>query len=140
MFYKYSVCCCFHSITKPCLTPCDPWTAVHLTSLSLNTTQSLPKFMSVESVMQSNHLLLCLPLFLLYIFVIFMYYTFFSELKLLKVYKSKFIYHIFIIKFNLYCSEKMFDTLYHNLLLGILGSIIGESHSSMPKIGVCAGY
>ena len=77
MFYKYSACCCWHSITKPCLTPCDPCTAVHLTSLSLTITQSLPKFMSIESVMQSNHLLLCLPLFLLYIFVIFMYYTFF---------------------------------------------------------------
>ena len=34
-------------------------------SLSLNISQSLPKFISIESVMPSNHLILCCPLLLL---------------------------------------------------------------------------
>ena len=41
------------------------WTAAHQASLSLTIFWSLPKFMSTESVMPSNHLILCRPLFLL---------------------------------------------------------------------------
>ena len=42
-----------------------PWTAAHQASLSINNTQSLLKLMSIESVMPSNHLILCHPLLLL---------------------------------------------------------------------------
>ena len=42
-----------------------PWTAPHEVSLSLTNSQSLPKLMSIESVMTSNHLILCRPLLLL---------------------------------------------------------------------------
>ena len=42
-----------------------PWTAARQTSLSITNSQSLFRFMSVESVMPSNHLILCRPLFLL---------------------------------------------------------------------------
>ena len=42
-----------------------PWTAVHQTSLSISNSQSLPKLISIESVMPSNHLILCHPLLLL---------------------------------------------------------------------------
>ena len=42
-----------------------PWTAELQASLSLTISQSLPKFMSIASVMQSNHLILWCPLFLL---------------------------------------------------------------------------
>ena len=42
-----------------------PWTAASQASLSLTLSQSLPKFMSIESVMPSNHLILCHPLLLL---------------------------------------------------------------------------
>ena len=38
-----------------------PWTAAHQASLSITNSQSLPKLMSTESVMPSNHLILCLP-------------------------------------------------------------------------------
>ena len=41
-----------------------PWTAAHQASLSFTTSQSLPRFMSIESVMISNHLISC-PLILL---------------------------------------------------------------------------
>ena len=39
-----------------------PWTAAHQASLSLTISLSLPKFMSIELVMPSNHLILCRPL------------------------------------------------------------------------------
>ena len=46
-----------------------PWTAGHQASLSITNSQSPPKPMSIESVMPSNHLILCRPLiFLLSIF------------------------------------------------------------------------
>ena len=41
-----------------------PWTAARQASPSLAISQSLPKFMSIESVMPSNHLILCRPLLL----------------------------------------------------------------------------
>ena len=42
-----------------------PWTAAHQASLSIINSWSLLKLMSIESVMPSNHLILCHPLFLL---------------------------------------------------------------------------
>ena len=42
-----------------------PWTAAHQASLSVISSWSLLKFRSIESVMPSNHLILCHPLFLL---------------------------------------------------------------------------
>ena len=42
-----------------------PWTAAHQASLSFTISQSLLRLMSVESVMPSNHLILCRPLLLL---------------------------------------------------------------------------
>ena len=41
-----------------------PWTAAWQASLSITNSQSLPKLMSIESVMPSNHLILCHPLLL----------------------------------------------------------------------------
>ena len=38
-----------------------PWTAAHQASLSITNSQSLLKLMSIESVMPSNHLILCHP-------------------------------------------------------------------------------
>ena len=42
-----------------------PWTAAHQASLSISNSQSLLKLMYIESVMPSNHLILCRPLLLL---------------------------------------------------------------------------
>ena len=42
-----------------------PWTAAHQASLPFTTTWSLLKFMSIEPVILSNHLILCCPLLLL---------------------------------------------------------------------------
>ena len=42
-----------------------PWTAARQASLYITNSRSLVKLMSFESVMPSNHLILCRPLFLL---------------------------------------------------------------------------
>ena len=42
-----------------------PWTTVSQASLSITNSRSLFKLMSIESVMPSNHLILCCPLLLL---------------------------------------------------------------------------
>ena len=42
-----------------------PWIAARQASLSITNSRSSPKFMSIELVMPSSHLILCRPLFLL---------------------------------------------------------------------------
>ena len=54
----------FRSVTQSCPTLCDPWTAAHQASLSISNSRSSLKLISVESVMPSNHLILCCPLLL----------------------------------------------------------------------------
>ena len=51
-----------HSVVSDSATP---WTAAHQASLSITNSWSLPKLMSIESVMPFNHLILCHPLLLL---------------------------------------------------------------------------
>ena len=41
-----------------------PWIVAHQASLSITKSRSLLKLMSIESVLPSNHLILCRPLFL----------------------------------------------------------------------------
>ena len=55
--------CC--SVAQLFLNLCTPWTAACQASLSITISQSLLKLMSIESVMPSNHLVLCHPLLLL---------------------------------------------------------------------------
>ena len=50
---------CCHSVAKSCPTLCNPM------DLLFTISQSVLKFMSIESVMPSNHLILCHPFFLL---------------------------------------------------------------------------
>ena len=62
---QLQVCChLFSSVAQSCPTRCDPmdWTAAHQASLSITNFRSLPKLTSIESVMSSNHLILCCPL------------------------------------------------------------------------------
>ena len=54
----------FSSVIQSCLTLCNPMN-LSQASLSITNSQSPPKPMSVESVMPSNHLILCRPLLLL---------------------------------------------------------------------------
>ena len=54
----------FISVNQSCLFP-TPWTAACQVSLSITNSWNLLKFMSIKSVMPSNHLICCRPLFLL---------------------------------------------------------------------------
>ena len=75
IIWKYSNMnkCCFNqlyiginycSVTQLCLT-LTPWTAARQASLSFTISWNLLKLMSIESVMPSNHFVLCYPLLLL---------------------------------------------------------------------------
>ena len=55
--------CC--SVVQSCLTFCDPMNSVCPASLSFTISLSLLKFMSIASVIPSNHLVLCRLLLLL---------------------------------------------------------------------------
>ena len=59
-----------------------PWTAAHQASLSLTISRSLPKFMSIESVMPSNHLILSGPILLLSL-IFPSIRAFFNQIKLI---------------------------------------------------------
>ena len=55
----------FSSVAQSCPTLRDPMNRSTQASLSIANSESLPKLMSIESVMPSNHLMLCHPLLLL---------------------------------------------------------------------------
>ena len=61
-YYHKLCCCCSLSCVQLLATL---WTAAHQASLSITNSRSTPKPMSIESVMPSNHLILCCPLCLL---------------------------------------------------------------------------
>ena len=60
---SFHLCCC--SVTKSCLTLCNPMVCNTQASLSFTVSQSLLKHMSIEPVVPSNHLIFCCPLLLL---------------------------------------------------------------------------
>ena len=59
--------CCFSSLqfSQSYLTLCDPMNAAFRVSLPITNSRSLLTLMSIESVIPSNHLILCCPHFLL---------------------------------------------------------------------------
>ena len=63
LFYIGVLCCC--SVTKSCSTLCDPMGCSRPGSQSFTISWSVLKLMSIESVMPSNHLILCHHLHLL---------------------------------------------------------------------------
>ena len=63
-FFSSNVCCCC-SFAQSCLTLRHPMTAACQASLSLTVSRVTLKRVSIESVMPSNHLILCRPLLLL---------------------------------------------------------------------------
>ena len=52
----------FRSVAQSCPTLCGPWTAAGQASLSITNSWSFLRLISIESVMPSNHLILCLLL------------------------------------------------------------------------------
>ena len=70
LVFKFLFCTSFYcisqkcSVTQSCPTLYDPIHSAHQASMSITNSQRLLKFMSIESVMPSNHLILCCPLLL----------------------------------------------------------------------------
>ena len=117
-----------------------PWTATHQASLSITNSRSLPKLMSVESVMPSNHLILCRPLLLPP--SIFPNIRVFSSESVLHIRWSKY----WSFSFNISPSNEhsglisfMMDWLYLLAVQGTLKSFL-QHHSSKASIPRCLGW
>ena len=67
-YHFHSPCTVVVQLPSSVLLFATPWTAAHQASLSVTISRSLPRFISIESVMPSNHLILSLPLLLSSIF------------------------------------------------------------------------
>ena len=63
LLYLHAVSVQFSSVSQRLFA--TPWTAACQASLSITNSRSSPKLMTIESVMPSNHLILCCPLLLL---------------------------------------------------------------------------
>ena len=116
------------------------WTAAHQASLSFTIAQSLFKLMSIESVMPSNHLILCRPLLLLP-----------SIFPSIRVFPNKSVLHI---RWPKYCSFS-FSIGPSNEYLGLISFRIDwfdllavqgklksllQHHSSKASILQCLGF
>ena len=83
-----------------------PWTAACQATLSITNSQSLLKHMSIESVMPSNHLILCRPLLLLPLIIPSI--RVFSNVSVLDIRWPKYWSFIFIISPSRWFSGKEF--------------------------------
>ena len=121
----------FHSVASDSVTP---WTAAHQASLFIINSRSLLRLMSIQSVMPSSHLILCLPLLLLP--SIFPSITVFSNESVLHIRWSK--YWSFSFSFspaNEYSGLTSFKIDWLDLLAvqGTLKSLL-QHHSSKASI------
>ena len=117
-----------------------PWTATCQASLSITNSGSLPKLMSIESVMPSNHLILCGPLLCLP-----------SIVPSIRVFSNKSVLHIRLPKywnfsFNISLSNEhsglisfKMDRLDLLAVQGILKSLL-QHHSSKASIHWCSAF
>ena len=61
---------CYWLVSELCTTLCNPWTAACQVSLSITNSRNLLKLMSIESMMPSNHLILCSPVSWQYVYIL----------------------------------------------------------------------
>ena len=113
-----------------------PWTAACQASLSITNFWSLPKLMSIELVMPSNHLILCHPLLLLPL--IFPQIRVFSNESVLHIRWPKY-WSFSISPFNEYSGAISFRMDWLDLLAvqGTLKSLL-QHHSSKASILQCS--
>ena len=115
-----------------------PWTAACQASLYITNSRSLLKLTSIDSVMPSDHLILCHPLLLLP--PIFPSIRVFSNESVLRIRWPK--YWSFIINpFNVYSGLISFRTDWCDLL-AVQGTLKGllQHHSSKASILWCAAF
>ena len=132
-----SCCCC--SVSQSCQT-LTAWTAAHQASLSFTISQSLLKLMSIESVMPSNHLILCHPFLLLPL--IFPSIKVFSSESIHRIRWPKYWNFSFIISLsNEYSGLMSFRIDWLDLLAlqGTLKSLL-QHHSSKASVLQCSAF
>ena len=130
--------CC--SITQLCPTLCNPMDCSTPGSLSFTISQSLLKLMSIESVMLSNHLILCRPLLLPP--SIFLSIRVFSNESVLPIQRPKYWSFSFSISpSNEYSGLISFMMDWFDLLAvqGTLKSLL-QHHSSKASILWCSAF
>ena len=117
-----------------------PWTAACQASLSITNSQSLSKLMSIESVMPSNHLILCRPL-LLPPSILPSIRVFSSESVLCTVWPKYWSFSFSISTSNEYSGLISFRMDYLGLLAvqGTLKSLL-QHHSSKVSILQCSAF
>ena len=124
-----------HSVLSDSATPC---TAAHQASLSFTLSVSLLKLMSIESVMPSNHLILCYPLLLLP-----------SVFPSIRVFSSELAFHIrwpkywsFSISPSNECSGLISFRMNWLHLLAVQGTLksLLQHHSSKASILWCSAF
>ena len=117
-----------------------PWTAACQASLSITNSWSLPKLLSIESVMPSNHLILCCPLLLLP--SIFPSIRVFSNESVLRIRWQKYCSFSFNIspsnEHSGLISSRM-DWLHLLVVQGTLKSFL-QHHSSKASILRCSAF
>ena len=117
-----------------------PWTAACQASLSITNSRSPPKLISIESVMPSNHLILCRPLLLLP--SIFPSIRVFSNESVLCIRWPKYWSFSFsIIPFNEHSGLISFRMDWLGLLAvqGTLKSLL-QHHSSKASVFQCSAF
>ena len=116
-----------------------PWTATHRSSLSFTISQSLLKFMSIESVMPSNHLILCRPLLLPSVFPSIRVFS--NESALHSRWPKDWSFSFSISPFNKYSGLISFriDWFYLLRVQGTVKSLF-QHHSSKALILWCSAF
>ena len=127
-----------HSVMLDSLRP--QWTAVHQASLSFSNSGSLLKLMSIESVMPSNHLILCHPL-LLWLSIFPSIRVFSNESTLRMRWPKYWSFSFSISPSNEYSGLISFRVNWLDLLAvhGILKSLL-QHHSSKASILWCSAF
>ena len=117
-----------------------PWTAVCQASLSITNSWSLPRLMSIELVMPSNHLILCHPLLLLP--PIFPIIRAFSNKSVLCLRWPKYWSFSFSISPSNECSRLISFRMYWLDLLAVQGTLksLLQHHSSKASVLPCSAF
>ena len=116
-----------------------PWTAACQASLSITNSRSLPRLMSIELVMPSNHLILC---HLLLLPLIFPSITVFSNESALRIRCPKY----WSFSFNISPSNEYPGLIYFRIdwldLLAVHGTLksLLQHHSSKASILQCSAF
>ena len=132
--------CCYCSVLQSCRLSATPWTAASQASLSITNPWSSLKLLFIESVMPSNHLILCHPLLLLR--AIFPSIRVFSKESVLYIRWPKYWSFSFSISpSNEYSGLISFriDWFAHFAVQGTLKSLL-QYHSSKASIIWCSAF